>query len=76
MTYRNDFSLYQSENILNSPSRPAHSGPEICNEFPKSAQAEKLAREVVLDRISIQSLERPIIAAGSGLTKGLKYSLK
>ena len=76
MTYRDDFSLYQSENILNSPTKPAHSGPEICNEFPRSAQAEKLAREVVLDRISLQSLESPIIAAGSGLTKGLKYSLK
>ncbi len=76
MTYRDDFSLYQSDNILNSPSRPAHSGPEVCDEFPKSVLAEKLAREVVLDRISLQALERPLIAAGSGLTKGLKYSLK
>jgi hypothetical protein len=76
MTYRDDFSLYRSENILNSPSKPAHSGPDVCNEFPRSSQAETLAREVVLDRISLQALERPLIAAGSGLTKGLKYSLK
>ena len=76
MTYRDDFSLYRSENILNSPTKPAHSGPEICNEFHRSPQAETLAREVVLDRISLQSLERPLIAAGSGLTRGLKYSLR
>jgi hypothetical protein len=76
MTYYEHFSLYQPENILNSPSKPAHSGPEICNEFPKSTQADTLAREVVLDRITLQSLERPLIAAGSGLTRGLKYSLK
>ena len=76
MTYYDGFSHYQTENILHSPSKPAHSGPEICNEFPKSVQAETLAREVVLDRITLEALDHPLLAAGSGLTRGVKYSLK
>jgi hypothetical protein len=76
MIYRNGFSHYQAENILHSPSKPAHSGPEVCNEFPKSIQADNLAREVVLDRVSLVIHERPAFTSGSGLTKGLKFGLE
>ncbi|MEP7235625.1 MAG: hypothetical protein ABI778_10040 [Ignavibacteriota bacterium] len=76
MTYYNHFSHYQSENILDSPRRPAHSGPEICNDVPRSRQADTLAREVVLDRVMLISEELPIMAAGSGSPKGLRFSLK
>ena len=76
MTYYNYFSHYQAENILQSPASPAHSGPEICNEVPKSKQADRLAREVVLDRVMLVTEERPMVAAGSGFVKGLRYSLR
>jgi hypothetical protein len=76
MTYYDGFSHYLAENITHSPSRPAHSGPEICNEFPKSKLADKLAREVVLGGVSLVSRERPSFTSGSGLTKGLKFRLE
>ena len=75
MIYCNDFSHYRAENILNAASKPAHSGPELCNSMPKSKFADKLAREVVLDKITLVSLERPLFAGGGGVVKGLKLHL-
>ncbi len=75
MIYCNDFSHYRAENILNSASKPAHSGPELCNSMPKSKFADKLAREVVLDKITLVSLERPLFSGGGGAVKGLKLHL-
>ena len=75
MIYCNDFSHYTAENILNAPPSPSHSGPELCESMPKSKFADKLAREVVLDKISLVSLERPLFASGGGVVKGLKLNL-
>ncbi len=68
----NDLSQYKAGNILHSASKPAHSGPELCQTMPRSKFAEKLAREVVLDKITLVSLERPLFASGGGVIKGLK----
>jgi hypothetical protein len=76
MTYYDGFSHYQAENILHSSSRPAHSGPEVCNEFPKSIQADTLAREVVLGGVSLITRERPAFTSGGGSVKGLRFGLK
>jgi len=73
MTYYNHFSQYQSENILNSPATTAHSGPEVCDDFPKSIQADTLAREVVLGGVSLVTLERPSFTSGGGTVKGLRF---
>jgi hypothetical protein len=76
MIYCNDFSHYTAENILHAAPKPAHSGPELCQSMPKSKFADKLAREIVLDKISLVSLERPLCASGGGgVVKGLKLHL-
>ena len=62
----NHFSHYQSENILQSPTKPAHSGPDVCNDFRKSIQADTLAREVVLGGVSLVTTQRPAFTSGSG----------
>ncbi len=56
MFYYNDFSHYEAENILHKTSTPAHSGPEL---MPDTIHADRLAREVVLDKISLLATERP-----------------
>jgi len=76
MTYYDDLSHYQSENIMTSPTRLSHSGPELCNDFPRSVQADELAREVVLGGVSIVTLERPAFTSGGGSVKGLKLGLE
>ena len=72
MQYCNDFSHYTAENILHVAPKPAHSGPELCHSMPKSKHADKLAREVVLNKVSLVSLERPSFTSGGGSVKGLK----
>ena|SRR5438874_12635527 len=73
MSYYSDLSLYLSENILQAPSHTAHSGPEL---MPRSFQADTLAREVVLDKISLVSSERPAFTASGSQMQGLKFDVK
>jgi len=63
MFFYNDFSHYRAENILQESSNPSHSGPELCAEMPKSIHADRLAREVVLDKVSIAETVRPTFAS-------------
>ncbi|MDP4236668.1 MAG: hypothetical protein Q8919_09500, partial [Bacteroidota bacterium] len=63
---------YSTDNILSAPSSPAHSGPELYHELSDSIHAEKLAREIVLDRLSIVSNDRPSLSSSGGSIKGLK----
>jgi hypothetical protein len=74
MLYGNDFSHYTAENILQSPSSTSHSGPELCYEIPESVHADRLAREVVLDRVTLVTIERPSWISGGGSVKGLKLN--
>ncbi len=66
MLYCNDFSQYQAENILQTPSNTAHSGPELCYAMPDSVLANNLAREVVLGKISLATYVRPTSVAAAG----------
>jgi len=69
----NDFSHYQAENILHKTSQPAHSGPELCKQMPKSIHADRLAREVVLDKVSLSETVRPAwTSAGEDHTLRMK----
>jgi hypothetical protein len=70
MFYYNDFSQYQSESILRNSST-AHSGPEL---MPDSIHADRLALEVVLDKICLDSYERPA-AVGTGSERVMKVVL-
>ncbi|MEI8135262.1 MAG: hypothetical protein WCH46_09365 [bacterium] len=72
MFYYNDFSLYKAENILDRPAKPSHSGPELCVDMLKSTHADKLAREVVLDKISLLASEQPSWTTITGKTKSYK----
>ena len=76
MLYCNDFSQYQAENILQTPSSPAHSGPELCYAMPDSVLANNLAREVVLDKVLVVNIERTSWTSGGGSVKGLRLGLK
>ena len=71
----NDFSHYQAENILQTTSNPAHSGPELCYAMPDSLLADRLAHEVVMDKISIVPSERISWTTG-GSVSGLRLGLK
>ena len=56
MMFYNDLSAYTAENILQDTPRTAHSGPEV---MPDTIHADRLAREIVLDKISLDIYERP-----------------
>jgi hypothetical protein len=68
MEFCNDFSHYMAENILHSPASPAHSGPELCYIMPKSVHADTLAREIILDKVSLITLEHPSWISGNAST--------
>jgi len=71
MFFYNDFSHYRAENILHESSNPSHSGPELCSEMPKSILADRLAREVVLDKVSIAETVRPTWSS-TGVDRSLR----
>jgi hypothetical protein len=71
MFYYNDFSHYRAENILHESSNPSHSGPELCTQMPKSIHADRLAREVVLDKISLSETVRPA-SSSAGTDRSLR----
>ena len=75
MEYCSDFSHYTADNILHSPSNTAHSGPELCYAMPRSKQADVLASEVVLDRVSVVSVDRPNWTSAKGSSTGLQLNL-
>ena len=72
MFFYNDFSHYEAENILHTASKPAHSGPELCSEMPKSVHADRLAREVVLDKITLLATERPVWSSAGEPARSLR----
>lgn len=75
MLFYHNLSHYKAENILQTPTSPAHSGPELCYAMPRSILADKLASEVVLERLSVESFQRPAWTSGGGSYKGLKLHL-
>ena len=75
MFFYNDFSHYQADNILHKSSNPSHSGPELCTEMPRSIHADRLAREVVLDKISLDIYEQPSAIETSFTRNYLKINL-
>jgi hypothetical protein len=68
----NDLSQYSQENILHTAARPAHSGPEV---MPQSKHADRLALEVVLDKISLDIYERPSTIVTSATRNYFKINL-
>jgi hypothetical protein len=72
MFFYNDFSHYKADNILAETSKPAHSGPELCTQMPKSILADKLASEVVLDKIILLATERPAWASAGEPARSLR----
>ena len=77
MLYGNHFSHYRAENILQTPTRPAHSGPELCYATPDSVLADKLAHEVVSNGISVVDLKSDASSSWSGgSVQGIKLGLR
>ena len=72
MMFYNDLSAYTSENILTASPKTSHSGPEV---MPNTIHADRLAREVVLDKISLDIYERPSEIATSSTRNYLKINL-
>ena len=61
MLFYNDLSIYSPDTILTATPKTSHSGPELA---PKSVFADKLALEVVLDKITLAASERPAWTTG------------
>jgi hypothetical protein len=66
---------YRTDNILETPIRTAHSGPELCTSVPAPKAARKLASTVILGNISIVRKHQSYGGA-SGLPTGLRFDLR
>ena len=52
---KNTLPNYHGEHILSQDTRPAHSGPELCQHLPASAR--NLANELILRRLELRKLQ-------------------